>query len=175
MFHSILDGMKGEGEDRAEKRARELVVNASLGDEDVNDKRFDSCIGKKKQRRGHAVNEGLAKYERRGYRPGKKPGPAKGEQRNDCKCRVEKHRYDGAQSFRTVFGQNSVDTEPEKDEHQRAKSELKETQHIFSRFNVARSILDVEVDEHQQQVGEINDYIDNRVVDGGGTKNRCNR
>jgi hypothetical protein len=37
VFHSILDGMKGEGEDGAEERARELVVNSSPGDDDVND------------------------------------------------------------------------------------------------------------------------------------------
>src|SRR6476659_764461 len=159
--------MKGEGEDRAEKRARELVVNASPGDDDVNDKRFEGCIGKEEQRRGHAVNEGLANDQRRADRPGIKPRHANAEQRNDFKCGVEKHRYDGAQSFRNVFGQN-VDTEPEKDDYEPAKKELKEPQHLFSRLNVARSILDVEVDEHQQQGGETLDCSDNRVVDGGG-------
>ncbi len=54
MFHSILDGMKGEGENGEEERARELVVYASPGDEDVNDKRFEGCIGKEEQRREHA-------------------------------------------------------------------------------------------------------------------------
>lgn len=85
MFHSILDGMKGEGEDRAEKRARELVVYASPGDDDVNDKRFEGCIGKEEQRRGHAVNEGLANDERRADRPGIKHRHANAEQRNDFK------------------------------------------------------------------------------------------